>query len=280
MHSNHAIIPNELSLKMSKGLQHFIPMKLALFTIGKQSINRYSDMENLLNALNVEYTTDMQSNFHDIAEKLMYNYIIKKGKSSYAIVEIEFYYHSPFHPDIITYPRNLGSGRWFFHQSGVDLTFDSKSTRLKNGYVTNPREAVFGGILIRGLYNYNIDKPAYTFGPQKCVNTLWQDLGAFSESDGYPVIERVPEGVIRRRIQEYKRCINIKQDKEIAKVKEWAKRVGKNLDDMLESDFDDMLESDLKNEFDKIINAKYRFFNLQNGENPTSFTEIPSKARP
>ena len=64
----------------------------------------------------------------------------------------------------------------------------------------------------------------------------------------------------------------IEQNKEIAKVKEWAKRVGKKVDDML--------ESDLKNEFDKIINAKYRFFNLQNGENPTSFPEIPSKARP
>ena len=228
-------------------------------------------MENLLSALNEVYTTDIQSKFHEIAEKLMYNYIIKKGEARYAIVEIEFYYDSPYHPDIITYPRNLSAGRWFFHQSGVDLTFDSESTILdKNGYVINSREAIFGGILIRGLYD--IDTHAYTFGPQKCVNILWQDLGAFSELDGYPTIERVPEGVILRRIQEYKRCINIEQDKEIDKVKEWAKRVGKKVDDML--------ESDLKKEFDKIINAKYRFFNLQNGENPTSFTKIPIKARP
>lgn len=78
--------------------------------------------------------------------------------------------------------------------------------------------------------------------------------------------------MIQRRIQEYKRCINIEKDKEIDKVKEWAKRVGKKVDDML--------ESDLKKEFDKIINAKYRFFNLQNGENPTLFTKIPTKARP
>lgn len=228
-------------------------------------------MENLLSALNEVYTTDIQSKFHEIAEKLMYNYIIKKGEARYAIVEIEFYYYSPYHPDIITYPRNLSAGRWFFHQSGVDLTFDSKSTILDNkGFVTNSGEAIFGGILVRGLYN--IDIPAYTFGPQKCVNILWQDLGAFSELDGYPTIERVPEGVILRRIQEYKRCINIEQDKEIDKVKEWAKRVGKKVDDML--------ESDLKKEFDKIINAKYRFFNLQNGEDPTSFTKIPTKARP
>ncbi|MBD5222593.1 MAG: hypothetical protein HDS71_00845 [Bacteroidales bacterium] len=228
-------------------------------------------MKNLLKALNVVYTTDIQSKFHDIAENLMYNYIIKKGESSYAIVEIEFYYHSPYHPDIITYPRNLRGGRWFFHQSGVDLTFDSESTILdKNGSVTNSKDAIFGGILIRGLYD--IDTHVYTFGPQKCVNLLWQDLGASSELDGYPTLERVPEGVIQRHIQEYRRCINIEQDKEIDKVKEWAKRVGKKVDDML--------ESDLKKEFDKIINVKYRFFNLQNGENPTSFTKIPAKARP
>lgn len=232
-------------------------------------------MENLINELKVIHTTDIQSKFRDIAEKLMYNYIIKKGKSRYAIVEIEFYYYSPYHPDIITYPRNLRRGRWFFHQSGVDLTFDSESTKLdKNGFVTNSGEAIFGGILIRGLYDIDrpADRPAYTFGPLKCVNILWQDLGAFSELDGYPIIERVPEGIILRHIQEYKRCINIKPDKEIAKVKEWAKRIGKKVDEML--------DTDLKNEFDKIINAKYRFFNLQNGEDPTSFRKIPSKARP
>lgn len=78
-------------------------------------------MENLLSALNEVYTADIQSKFHEIAEKLMYNYIIKKGEARYAIVEIEFYYYSPYHPDIITYPRNLSAGRWFFHQSGVDL---------------------------------------------------------------------------------------------------------------------------------------------------------------
>lgn len=229
-------------------------------------------MENLLKALNVIYAPDIQSKFRDIAEKLMYNYIIKKDKSRFAIVEIEFYYYSPNHPDIITYPRKSRCGRWFFHQNGVDLTFDSESTSLdNNGFVTNSEEAIFGGILIRGLYD--IDNPKYTFGPQKCVDILWQDLGALSELDGYPTIERVPEGVvIQRRIQEYKRCINIKQDKEIAKVKEWAKRVGKKVDEML--------DADLKNEFYKIINAKYRFFNLQNGENPTTFTQIPSKARP
>lgn len=106
-------------------------------------------MENLLSALNEVYTTDIQSKFQEIAEKLMYNYIIKKGEARYAIVEIEFYYYSPYHPDIITYSRNLSAGRWFFHQSGVDLTFDSKSTILDNkGFVTNSGEAIFGGILI------------------------------------------------------------------------------------------------------------------------------------
>ncbi len=42
----------------------------ALLTIRKLSINRYSYMENLLSALNEVYTTDIQSKFHEIAEKV------------------------------------------------------------------------------------------------------------------------------------------------------------------------------------------------------------------
>lgn len=41
---------------------------------------------------------------------------IQKGKEIYEIVECEFYYYIPKHPDIITYKRNLDAGR-FISQS-------------------------------------------------------------------------------------------------------------------------------------------------------------------
>lgn len=112
--------------------------------------------------------------FAKIAKILMNNYVIKKGENiSYEIVEIEFYLFDPGHPDVITYPRNCAAGQWFFHQSGVDLTFASTTEQ-------------FGGILIRGLRKMSDNK--LFLGPQKCVNELWDKFDAFKVDSNYPVL--------------------------------------------------------------------------------------------
>ena len=72
----------------------------------------------------------LQNSFSSIAKTLMGKYIIKKGNSRYRIVEIEFYAFSNSQKDYITYPRATDAGQWFFHQSGVDLTFDSHDVRV------------------------------------------------------------------------------------------------------------------------------------------------------
>lgn len=66
---------------------------------------------------------DFFAYFEEIARLLMNNFVIAKGNVKYEIVEIEFYLYTPQHPDIITYPRAISAGRWYFHPSGVDLTF-------------------------------------------------------------------------------------------------------------------------------------------------------------
>jgi len=82
----------------------------------------------------------------------MCNHIIKKGNLEYAIVEIEFYLFTNDHQDVITYPRVADAGRWFFHQSGVDLTFQSRDIEEdKDGNFTFEENASFGGILIRAI---------------------------------------------------------------------------------------------------------------------------------
>ena len=93
------------------------------------------------------------------AEKLMNDCCIKKDETYYQIAEIEFYYFSSQHPDIITYPRVCSKGLWFFHQSGVDITIDS--TKVE-----------YGGILIRSIVRQDGERKRIC-GPQNCVNELF-----------------------------------------------------------------------------------------------------------
>lgn len=112
--------------------------------------------------------------FKGIADLLMNKCVICKGESNYEIVEIEFYLFTPNHQDVITYPRNCKAGQWFFHQSGVDLTFETTDKQ-------------FGGILIRGMREFESGKQI--FGPLNCVNMLWDMFDAFDcNSAKYPII--------------------------------------------------------------------------------------------
>ncbi len=114
------------------------------------------------------------------AKRLMGDYCIAKGDFYYQIGEIEFYYYSPSHKDIITYPRQCFQGLWFFHPSGVDLTMQSSVSGM------NPS---FGGILIRSIIKYNKEGILLKTicGPQKCVYELFDYLNAIDNS-----IERTP----------------------------------------------------------------------------------------
>lgn len=114
--------------------------------------------------------------FKGIADLLMNKFVISKGTDKYEIIEMEFYLVAPNHPDVITYPRNCKAGQWFFHQSGVDLTFETTKNQ-------------FGGILIRGLRKIDGDREQI-FGPLKCVAKLWDVFDAFDRVPSeYPVIE-------------------------------------------------------------------------------------------
>ena len=116
----------------------------------------------------------------ECAKRLMGDYSIVKGDYYYQIGEIEFYYYSPNHKDIITYPRQCSQGLWFFHPSGVDITIQSSVSGM------NPS---FGGILIRSIIKYNKEgKLVKTIcGPQKSVFELFDYLNAVDNS-----IERTP----------------------------------------------------------------------------------------
>lgn len=152
--------------------------------------------------------------FREIANLLMNKCVISKGEVKYEIVEIEFYLFTPSHQDLITYPRDTKAGQWFFHQSGVDLTFESDNEH-------------FGGILIRGLRD--IETRQLTLGPQKCVDLLWNKFNAFDcNASEYPIIS---SDVIVMDVEPSAtyRYIRISKGKTKAdKIKEWSDRLSVN----------------------------------------------------
>ena len=149
--------------------------------------------------------------FNNIATELLTNYVIRKSGKEYAIVEIEFYFYSKTHPDVITYPRTVNVGQWFFHQSGMDLTFESNGNQC-------------GGILIRGIKD--LSNGSLFLGPLKCVDELWDCFGAFSPTiDEFPVLKH-KETVSTTEIHRYKRWIPVIDSDRKKKISDWKKRIG------------------------------------------------------
>lgn len=116
-----------------------------------------------------------EQTFSDIAKELFTNWLILANGSEYEIVEMEFYYDSPldYHSDAFIYDdkqnRNMKFGTWFFHYSGVDITFgDEKQSR--------------GGILIRGIFSVNENR--YIIGPLKTLLELLNGCVPISSTNG------------------------------------------------------------------------------------------------
>jgi hypothetical protein len=116
--------------------------------------------------------TRIEEDFYRIANDLMNHHVIAVKDVQYRIVDCEFYYDHPKHPDKYTYPHkeHEKNGTWFFHDTGVDITFGNKE------------ENAIGGILIRGIAkvidnknengNY-IEKHEKNLGPLNTLDILF-----------------------------------------------------------------------------------------------------------
>jgi hypothetical protein len=155
----------------------------------------FNDLKNLLSMRGVESEKDIEQRFSDIAEVLLNKTAIRKGERLYFLTDIEFYWFSKNHKDTITYPRNCNAGDWFFHNSGVDIAFDSYvSTSVRNGKrrpILDGTER-FGGILIRGMKpetNWFTDGEVKTFdGPYKAVDELFDQFSAIETPSDFPIL--------------------------------------------------------------------------------------------
>ena len=124
------------------------------------------DINKLKNMFSQRWLLDgnnLEDKFKALANILLNHISIQKGEFEYYLTDIEFYLYSPEHKDIITYPRNCEAGQWFFHSSGVDISFESKvdtklKTRTKRRMACLTESSIFGGILSYEVLNEQILK--------------------------------------------------------------------------------------------------------------------------
>ncbi|MCQ2071566.1 MAG: hypothetical protein MJY96_00370 [Bacteroidaceae bacterium] len=125
-------------------------------------------------------------NFREIGRALLCDCVIVKGRTEYRIREIEFYLFRPDYQDYVTYPRTCNAGDWFFHNSGVDIAFQSKSSTPK----ADPKTDCFGGVLIRTVECIKGKNEKRLFdGPIKVVNELFDQFSAIEPSRDAPRLE-------------------------------------------------------------------------------------------
>lgn len=109
----------------------------------------------------------IEKDFDRIANDLMNNWVLAVNETHYRLTEIEFYCKSVLADGPIKDPythghsEQLKSGTWYFHGSGIDLTFGC------NEY--------YGGILIRGLQRLNDGK--HITGPLNTVTEIFSSFG-------------------------------------------------------------------------------------------------------
>ena len=177
----------------------------------------------------------IETKFEEIAKELFNNFHIQKGDQEYYFSNLEFYFCNQYHLDIITYPRQLPEGKWFFHQSGFDLTFASKYEIDNEGKINTEKEFYFGGILIREVIKKSSCK---TFnGPYKCEWEIFDTLDALTKNTNVPHIEPNEDLNFRigKEIMSDHRCFSYddaKKKKKSNELKETYNRVS-----LSESDF-------------------------------------------
>ena len=133
-------------------------------------------MKELLGKITNNLTlSECQKLFKQIADVLMTDYAIASHGKIYRLLEIEFYYYNvakgindfkdEAQTKMVTYKRTTPAGQWFFHPSGIDLTFESDES-----------EGYGGGILIRKIEDEEGKK---TEGSLKCE---WEIFAAYNDA--------------------------------------------------------------------------------------------------
>ena len=144
---------------------------------------------------------ELEAFAENLVTSLMENFVIIKGDSYYEIADAEFYFFAPYHQDITVYDRELGPGRFFFHDSGFDISFKSHVTwtdKMKEKIIDRDN-SIFGGILVSALIKKDLKgEKTIIQGPKLCMWELWDSFNAFERvSAEYPVLFYKPLGNLK-----------------------------------------------------------------------------------
>jgi len=215
----------------------------------------FYDLKDLLSMVGVESQKEIEQRFSDIAKVLLTKTAIKKGELLYFLTDIEFYWFSKNHKDIITYPRICNAGDWFFHKSGVDIAFQSYvDTDVRKGRrkaILSGKER-FGGILVRGIKpsSYWLEDGEFKNfdGPNKTVDELFDCFTALSCPTDFPTLVSCEHELSYHKEARYN--LNGNKTPE-AKVNSILKE---NYYDAFDACHDEMIKA-----YMEYFNAKYRF---------------------
>lgn len=147
-----------------------------------------TDLEKLLDLSELASDKEVKNRFEQLATVLFRNHHIQKGDVRYDFLEIEFYYYSREHRDIVTYPRTANVGECFFHMSGVDITFKSESEYRKEPSSKVAEGDFFGGILIRSLLRHEKGISKIITGPYNCMDDLFDKFNALDIPQNSPCV--------------------------------------------------------------------------------------------
>lgn len=178
---------------------------------------------------------EIEKRFEEIAKLLLQEYQIKKGVNLYDFLQIEFYYYTKGHEDVITYPRTIEAGKWYFHPSGVDLTFLSKCTNHDFLESDEVGSDYFGGILIKAIKK---NGKHIIEGPQKTSWELFDCFDAFEmKREEFPLI--VSKTKEEKEIKRKRRKITFNKNNEtdILKAKKRFDKGYFKFIDFLESEY-------------------------------------------
>lgn len=212
-------------------------------------MGKIEELQKLFRIKEEQSEDKVKEQFGKIANMLFQDFHIEKERVCYDFLEIEFYFYSKEHPDFVTYPRNTKAGEWFFHMSGVDISFESKKEEREGKEV-----AVFGGgILVRSILKKKEGEEAQVIaGPYKCVDELFDRFDAFDcELKNFPILkpnEKEQKGIEVTSCVRWIPPYTGKPDKE--KVERKEKELSKRY-----SEFESK-----KKVFEKLINEKYRYY--------------------
>lgn len=224
--------------------------------------NSINDLRNLLQQKWLLDGNCIEKKFQHLASILLHDVAILKGNKKYRLTDIEFYFYCPTHQDIITYPRNSKAGEWFFHSSGVDLSFESNVPMSEKASTGKPMpcltsDSAFGGILIRGIkhidcFTDNLEEKYKLNGPMKVCEELFDKFDAFDNPDDFPRIILEKHNATSHIKSSHR--VNLKSASKTTKDK-----VASILANNYYSNDSGSTQDELVIEFNKYLTANYRF---------------------